>query len=419
VTGTTRALGLLSLLTLGLNGIVGVGIFFAPREVAALVPGGAGIAVYAATALALLPIAAAYAILGGRFDEDGGPYVWARAAFGPAVGFGVGWIAYASALFSTAAVVAGLSEHAAALVGLGPGLETRGLGLGCVLVLGSLAAAGLRPSALAWSALTALKLLPLVLVALALAWLRPSIPQTPAPPGASEFARAALVVVFALQGFEIVPVPAGHARRAAHAVPVATLGSVMLAALLYLALHAACVAALPDLANTRAPLATAAGVLGGPALGTAVAFGTNISALGIAFGMFAMTPRYLAALGRRDGLGPALSREDGRGVPQAALWTTSAAVAILVAGGGLMELFALSSVAVLAQYAVSAAALAVLALRRVRGLGPRHLWPVPFALGAIVLIGQAAQWRELVVAAVVLGVGIALLVTRRSRALQP
>jgi basic amino acid/polyamine antiporter, APA family len=417
VTTASRTLGLFSLLTLGLNGIVGVGIFFAPREVAALVPGGAGIAVYAATALALLPIAAAYAILGGRFDEDGGPYIWARAAFGPVFGFGVGWIAYASALFSTAAVVAGLSEHSAPLLGIAPGLSTRALGLGCVLLLALIAASGLRPSAMAWSVLAVLKLLPLVLVALALAWVRPGIPQSATPPAANDFMRAALIVVFALQGFEIVPVPAGHARRAGHAVPVATLGSVMLAALLYLALHAACVAALPDLAGTPAPLATAGAVLGGAGLGSAVAFGTNLSVIGIAFGMFAMTPRYLAALGRRDGLGPALSREDGRGVPQVALWTTSVAVAVLVAGGGLTELFALSSVAVLAQYAVTAAALGVLAFRRVRGLRPHHAWPAPFALGAILLLGGAAERRELIVAAAVLGIGIALLVTRRARAL--
>jgi basic amino acid/polyamine antiporter, APA family len=418
VTGTGRALGLFSLLTLGLNGIVGVGIFFAPREVAALVPGGAGIAVYAATALALLPVAAAYAILGGRFDEDGGPYVWARAAFGPGFGFAVGWIAYASALFSTAAVVAGLGEHSAPLLGIAPGLPTRVLGLGCVLGLAGIAASGLRPSAIAWSALTLLKLLPLVLVAAALAWVRPPIEPAAAAPAAGNFARAALVVVFALQGFEIVPVPAGHVRRSARAVPIATLGSVVLAALLYLALHAACVAAVPDLATARAPLASAAAALGGAALGTVVAFGTNLSALGIAFGMFAMTPRYLAALGRRDGLGPVLSQEDARGVPQVALWGSAAAVAILVASGGLMELFALSSVAVLAQYAVTAAALSVLALRRAKGLRPRHAWPVPLALGAIVLLGRAAEPRELAVAAAVLGIGMVLLVTRK-RALQP
>lgn len=408
-----RKLGFWSLFTLGLNGIVGVGIFFAPREVAALVPGPAGVAVYALTALALVPIAAAYAVLGGRFDRDGGPYVWARAAFGGGLGFGVGWIAYASALFSTSAVVAGLSEHVAPLFGLGP----RVLGLGCVLVLTSVSASGLRPSAIAWSAITVLKLAPLLIVAAVFGLAGARLPAAGAAPAPGDFARAMLVVVFALQGFEIVPVPAGHARASARAVPAATLGSLAVAALLYLALHAACVSALPALEGEAAPLAASARVLGGPTLGALVAMGTNVSALGIAFGMFAMTPRYLAALGETDGLGPWVAREDARRVPQRALWITAAAVGLLISAGSLAELFVLSSVAVLAQYAVSVAALGRLSLARRHGLGRRHLWPVPLALGAIVLVARAARWREILVATSVLAVGMVLLWARR-RAVQ-
>ena len=41
-------LGFASLLALGINGIVGVGIFFAPREVATAVPGWRGVTVYLA-----------------------------------------------------------------------------------------------------------------------------------------------------------------------------------------------------------------------------------------------------------------------------------------------------------------------------------------------------------------------------------
>ena len=414
-----RTLGFWSLLTLGLNGIVGVGIFFAPREVAALVPGNAGVAVYALTALALMPIAAAYAVLGGRFPEDGGPYVWARAAFGKAVGYGVGWIAYVSALFSTSAVVAGLSEHGAPLLGIGPGVGTRALGLGCVLALAGVAATGLRPSAIAWSAITVLKLSPLVVLVLVFAFAGSRAPVAAPPAAASpEWARAALVVVFAMQGFDIVPVPAGHARRWALAVPLATVGSLVLAALLYLALHAACVASVPDLASARAPLAEAGGRLGGARLGAAIAIGTNISALGIALGMFAMTPRYLAALGTSDALGPWLSHEDPRRVPQRALWLSAAGVAVLVGLGSLTELFVLSSVAVLAQYAVSVAALGRLSWSRRAGLERFHLWPVPLAFGAIALVASAARAREVAVASAVLAAGVGLLVVRR-RVVQP
>jgi amino acid transporter len=312
-------------------------------------------------------------------------------------------------------VVAGLAEHTAPLVGIA---EPRWVALACAVVLGSVAASGLRPSSLAWNTITVLKLAPLVLLALFLAGSDRSVPRALVTPAPGDLARAALVVVFAMQGFEIVPVPAGHARGSRRAIPFATLLSLGLAALLYIALHAACVAALPSLATTPAPLAAAGAALGGPGFGAVVAFGTNLSALGIAFGMFAMTPRYLAAIGREDGLGRWVAVEDSRGVPQRALLATALVVAALVLAGNLTELFALSSVAVLTQYGVSVAALGVLAARRRRGLGRRHLWPVPLALGAVVLLGHAARPRELLVALGVLALGVALLVARRWRSIQ-
>lgn len=410
-----RPLGFWSLLCLGINGIVGVGIFFAPREVGSLVPGTAGVGVYALVALVLAPVAVVYATLGGRFAEDGGPYVWAREAFGTIAGFGVGWIAWVSALFSTAAVVAGLSEHAAPLFGVTSPVGARVFALACVVTLALVAASGLRPSAWAWNAVTVLKLLPLALLVVAFARAGAPLPAPASESAApAAFARAMLVVVFATQGFEIVPVPAGNARRTGIAVPAATVAALAVAGTLYVALHAACVA-LPSLAAEPAPLVAAARLHGGDGLARVVAAGTNLSALGIAFGMFAMTPRYLAALGGERGLGRWLARESSGHVPLPALCVTALGVALLVQLGRLGELFALSSVAVLAQYAVSSAALAALCVRRRAGLALRHAWPVPLALGAIALVGRAASLREVLVAGGVLALGGLLWLGRRTR----
>ncbi len=413
-TAAARTLGFWSLLALGVNGIVGVGIFFVPAQVAARVPGMGGVGVYALTAAALAPIAWAYATLGGHFDEDGGPYVWARAAFGPRFGFAVGWVAYVSALFSTSAVMAGLAEHAAPSLGLSGPFAQRGFILVCTLLLGAVVASGLKPSAIAWNAVTVLKLLPLfALAGLALAAAAPAPVEEHAAAGVGGFMRAALVVVFAMQGFEIVPVPAGNARASRRAIPLATLGSLAGATLLYLVLQWACVRAVPGLSHSGRPLVDAAAAYGGRPAEWLVAAGTNISALGIAFGMFAMSPRYLSTLGRPDGLGEWIGKESDRHVPQRALWITLAVVLVLSLGGKLGELFVLSSVSVLAQYGVSVAALAVLALRRKNGLRPRHLWPAPLALFAILLLGRAAKPIELVVFAGVLAVGGGVVLVRR------
>jgi APA family basic amino acid/polyamine antiporter len=421
--GASRDLGFWALLALGINGIVGVGIFFVPSSVAALVPGLSGVWAYALTALALLPVAFTYGILGARFEEDGGPYVWARVAFGPTAAFAVGWVAYVSAVFSTAAVVAGLSEPVSAGLGFGAGWGARACALVCVSVLGVIAATGLRPSAQVWSVVTVLKLTPLLLLVAVGAW--GVAPPSTRPPEVvdeplSGLVRAMLVVVFATQGFEIVAVPAGHARRGHWSIPVATISSLVFAVLLYLALHAICVSTVPDLAERSQPLVAAAEVAGGWGFSRLVSVGTTVSAVGIAFGMFAMTPRYLAALGRDDGLGTWIGHETPARVPARALGVTVVLIAALVTialgqsdSVGLGGLFVLSGVMVLMQYTVSALALGALAWRERCGIELRHAWPVPLVGVTVVVMAGAARWAELLVLGGALCVGLVLLLTRR------
>jgi amino acid transporter len=395
-------------LALGVNGIVGVGIFFVPAAVAASAPGLASVAAFALTGLALIPTALAFAILGRRFDEDGGPVVFARAAFGEKVSFLVGWVAYVSAFLSTAAVIMGLTGAIAPDMGLhGPWLQ-RSLASALVGVLALVVASGISISARVWTVLTIVKLVPLV--ALLAAFAGSDSAPAPAATGEVSWLRACLVVVFAFQGFEIVPVIAGQVRSARQAVPFATVGSLVLAIGLYLGLVWSCVVALPELAHVEAPLAEAGRYFGGPSLGRLVAIGTSVSALGISFGMLITTPRYLSSLaaGTRNLFN--VDRMNARGVPRRALWLTWLLVTVLVNLGELHELFALSSIAVLMQYGVTAAALVSLAWRRQRQLRLRDAWPALFILPlCMTLVVFGATWRETVVALGVVLVGLILL----------
>jgi APA family basic amino acid/polyamine antiporter len=412
-----RPVGAFQLLALGVNGIVGVGIFFIPATVAATAPGGAAVAVFALVGLALLPAAVTFATLGRRFDEDGGPVVFARAAFGDRVSFLVGWVAYVSALFSAAAVVVGLTRASLPGLGLSGELAARVVPAVLVTLLAAVVASGLRLSARVWTGLTVLKLLPLVLLvgAFALAWGRFPAPAAVTPPGHG-WLRAALTAVFACQGFEIVPVVAGQVRASSRAVPFATVGSLLLSIALYLALVLACVTVLPALASSAAPLADAAGVLGGGSFAWLVSVGTSVSALGIAFGMMVTTPRYLSSLASGDREVFGLDRVSPRGVPTRALFITWLVVAVTVSLGELGELFALSSIAVLMQFGTSALALLVLAARRDRGLRPSQSWaPHPPPAPSAILVASGATAREALVAAAAVGLGLGLMRIARPR----
>ncbi|WIG99463.1 APC family permease [Myxococcus sp. SDU36] len=416
-------MGPLQLLALGVNGIVGVGIFFAPAEVAALAPGASAIAAFALTGLALIPVALAFAVLGRRFDADGGPVLFARAAFGERASFLVGWVAYVSAFLSTAAVVAGLSQAVAPSLGLEGALGQRVLASVLVTALAGVVASGIRVSAGTWTALTVFKLLPLA--ALLVAFLALSGPPAAQAVAASpamdvSWLRAGLTVMFAYQGFEIVPVIAGQVRSSSRTVPLATVGSLLVAVLLYVGLVWACVAALPELATQATPLAAAAGVWGGPGLEGWVKAGTSVSALGICLGMMVTTPRYLSALAAGEHTLLGLDGMSAGGVPVRALVVTWALVLLFVNLGDLSELFALSSIAVLMQYGVTSAALAALAWRRERGLRPLHaLLAVPTLGLGLTLVAFGASPREGVTMVLTTVAGLVLLRLSRPRASEP
>ncbi|MBK7401269.1 MAG: APC family permease [Myxococcales bacterium] len=200
------ALGSLTLLGLGVNGIVGVGIFVAPKSVTAAVPGPQSALMYLALATTYVPMALVYARLSRALPYDGGPALYAQRAFGAGFAQAIAVLCWVSALFSTAAVTRALAER----------LSPAHTSLVAVAICGALVlvnARGLSLSAWAWTLLTALKLAPLlVLAGLGLVTTaRPTVaaPTTPLGP-------ALLAVLFALQGFEIV-----RSRRARRRAAIA------------------------------------------------------------------------------------------------------------------------------------------------------------------------------------------------------
>lgn len=391
--------------------MVGVGIFFAPSQIAAQAPGWSSVAVLALTGLCLVPVAAAFANAGRRFDVDGGPVVFARAAFGEFPAFLVGWIAYVSAVASTTAVTSGLTAAVAPSLGVPPGLPTRLTSLFLVLALAAVCALGLRLSAGVWTLLTVLKLVPLALLLGAFAMAGGVVAGSPAPvePGLG-WLRAGLLATFAFQGFEIAPVIAGRVENPERSIPLALFGCVALVSGLYLALQTACVAALPELAASVTPLADAALVYGGPWLSRLVSVGTSVSALGISFGMVVMTPWYLATLAQNAGPLPlGFDRVSEKQVPLRALGITVVLVGLLLlAGGTLSEFFALSGATVLMQYGVTALSLLALSRRRLRGFVPRDAWPAVPALVVTLALVSGAEAREAAVAAGAIALGLLL-----------
>lgn len=347
-----RALGRLDVTCLGLNAIVGSGIFLLPddlyRELGAWSP-----LAFLCCAAGLLPIAWCYAQAARRCDTNGGPYVYTRAAFGKHAGFAVGWMCFANAVFSFAAVVSAAAAYAARLVPALSGATTQKL-VACMLVgvFTTLNYAGAKPAARTVNAFTAAKFLVLVLIIAAL------LPQFDAGaftgghgPSWSGLSHATFVALFAAQGFEVVPVPAGETRAPERIVPFAIVSSMFVASTLYVVVQTALVGAGANLTTvTDTPLADAA-VSVAPWLGAVIAWGGLISTVGFVSGSALGTPRYLYAMGASHQLPVALAGVHPRfGSPHVAILVTAAAALVCVVPFDYRHLLGMSNVAVAMQY---------------------------------------------------------------------
>lgn len=410
-----RTLGRFDITCLGLNAIVGSGIFLLPddlyRELGVLSP-----LAFVCCAVGLLPVALCYARAASVCERSGGPYVYATEAFGPRVGFAVGWMCFSNSVFSFAAVAAAAAAYAARLIpALGGGVTQKALSVAVIAVFAALNYRGARPGALAVDAFTAGKFLVLLILVAVLAGRFDAdvFAHGPLPEDIGSLGAATFIALFAAQGFEVVPVPAGETRAPERDVPFAVLSSLAVASLLYLIVQLTLVGSGADLAPVSdAPLADAALAIA-PALGLLIALGGLISTLGFVSGSALGTPRYLFAVSSGGQLPSLLARVHARHQsPHVAVVATAALAIICVVPFDYRALIGMSNVSVAVQYL--ATSLAVQRLGKQRGLSTSR-WLSAAGAAVSLWIFTEASTTELVWAGASLLLGGALvLITARA-----
>jgi amino acid transporter len=305
----SSVLGLFSLISIAINGVIGSGIFVLPATVAALLgPASPSAYIVAATVTALVVLC--FAEAGSRFDETGGPYLYARTAFGRFVGFEVGWLFFLSRLAAAGAIGNACAAYAARF------WPAAGAGAGRLLVLTVIVAGlaalnvrGVRHGAAAVNTLTIAKLGPILALVLFGLPLVDSSRFSLIPDGASGGIReASLLLVFAFGGFENASVPAAEATRPRRDVPIALVTAITVTAALYVLIQVVALSVVPGLADDPTPLASAANAVLGPAGGTIMTAGALISTIGSLSALALVGPRILFALGSWGDLPSALAR---------------------------------------------------------------------------------------------------------------
>ena len=391
---------------IGVNGIVGSGIYLLVAPLARA-GGGSSVAGVLGCGVLCVLIALCFAELSSMYDRSGGPYVYARDAFGENVGFAVGWLGMSTGVLGLAAVAVGF---AGALSRFWPAAATPRAPIAVALIaaLGFINWLGVRQGGRTSTALSVLKIVPLLAVALAGLRFAPHAPLSFELRGA---ASAAFLAIFMMSGFEYAAVPAGEVRDARRTVPLAIVGSISGAALLYALLQLAALATLPDLAARDQPLPEVAarvlGPWGAPLLGVTAL----LSMLGFCAGVALVAPRYFMALAEDGHLPAALARTSSRGTPANAIVASTAFASALAIVLGYASLVDVSNVVILSGYALTCLSVMVLRARRPaaerRYRAPAAVPLLAFLSAAALLISArpgADQWKF---AAILLLVGFA------------
>jgi amino acid transporter len=288
-----RRLGVVALWLLIINGMIGAGIFGIPADAERLA-GAFSPWVFVVCALLIAPIMLCFAQLSSRFSGTGGPVLYATVAFGPFVGFQIGWAFYIARLTAFAANLNLLVTTDAHFQpeGLGPAVRLGLLFAICASMVW-VNTVGSKAAMRSLGALTALKLLPLIgLAGVGLFSLdRAVFASVASPPGATDLGAAALLAIYAFVGFESGVVPAGEAKNPQRDMPRALLLALAVSTMIYVLVQVATQRVLPDLASSERPVVDAGGALLGPTGATLVVLAIIASVGGNLVGSMFSTPR--------------------------------------------------------------------------------------------------------------------------------
>jgi basic amino acid/polyamine antiporter, APA family len=315
-----RAVGALDLTALGLGAIIGTGIFVVIGEAI----GDAGPAIILSFVLAGVTCAfsaLAFAELASTIPVAGSAYTYSYATMGELVAWIIGWDLILEYAVSVAAVAVGWGQYFNDLIDslfgislpeslAGPPGEggTFNLPAVCiVLLITAVLCVGIRESARANSIMVVVKLLILALfLALGVTAFTSDNLEPFAPNGLDGTVTAASVIFFAYIGFDAVSTSGEETKNPSRDLPIAIVGSLVIATLLYIAVAVVAVGALPtdQLAGAEAPLATALDEGAGfPWAANVISFGALVAITSVILTILYGQTRIFFAM-CRDGLMP-------------------------------------------------------------------------------------------------------------------
>jgi amino acid transporter len=309
-----RSLGLVELVSLGVGGTIGSGIFVVPG-VAAKLSGPGSLIAWVIVALSASCVLFSLASVAYRFTPSSGFYALFESVFGNRIAVPLMILYTISSVFGVSTIAAGIGQYIG-YFDLSPVLliEIVLLAIFCGLNI-----AGIVFSGMTENILTALKIIPLVLIALLLLpFVRPENFSPSVPLTAGGLLATVIIVYWPFTGFEISAIPVEETRD-----PSLIRKSLILVMLvvvsLYLVLNIALIGSVgaAALAASPAPIATAAGIIFSRS-GTLVAFIGIIAMLSAMNAYIVGTSRVIHSISARFSV-PVIKDLSRQGTPAPAL----------------------------------------------------------------------------------------------------
>jgi len=415
-----RPLGLWSATALVVGSMIGSGVFLLPASLAPY--GAASLIGWAITLCGALLLALTFARLAMRWPQTGGPYAYARNAFGDLPGFAVAWSYWVSIWCANAAIAVGFAGSIGAVFPALTATPVRAAGcaLAALWLCVAINLAGVREAGRMQVFTTVLKLLPLLLFGFVALWFLDTSQYALNPSGEPlphAIQATVALTLWAFLGLEAATVPAGSIADPERTIPRATLLGTLLAGIATILACTSVLGVLPaaQVQASAAPMADAAHALWGPAAGIAVAVVAAVSCFGALNGWVLLSGQVPLAAAR-DGLLPQrFTRLDKGGTPVFGVIASGVLASALVLANyshSLVQLFTfsilLSTAATLLPYVVSSAAW----LRSGSGKG-RVVAALALAYSLYALVGTGA--KALLWGAVLVLAGLPLYFWRRHR----
>jgi basic amino acid/polyamine antiporter, APA family len=303
-----RTMGLWMATALVIGNMIGSGVFLLPSSLAGAA-GPASIIAWIFTGAGALLLALVFSRLGRTFPRTGGPYAYARRAFGDFIGFQTAWGYWIAAWAGNAAIVTAFVGYLAVFWGgLGNGgIDAALVGIAVIWVVTLINILGVREGGVVQVVTTVLKFVPIAVIGIIGLFFIDSDSLTPfAPHGTwSAISAAAPLTLWAFIGLESATVVAEEVKDPERNIPRATIIGTSVTTVVYILATIAImgVVAAGPLADSSAPFALAAGKMFGGSWDKVIAVVAMISTFGALNGWVLLQGRVPLAAAE-DGLFP-------------------------------------------------------------------------------------------------------------------